>query len=266
MNSFSPLDQKVQEFQKMFEGLDHTSRDSAKVVVPLILKLLQPKSAIDVGCGVGSWLAVLKEFGVQDVLGVDVEFIDKKLLQIPEEQFYGFDLQKPLKIDRQFDLVLCLEVAGYIPEESAAALVNSLTQLGPVVLFSAPIPFQPSQTKINLQWPEYWLNLFKQEGYVVIDCLRKKIWNNPKVSWWFAQNILLFVRQDYLESNEQLKREFENTYTSQLALVHPNVLTTSHFFGVRASLSNLSTAVKRVISRKNRKSSPHYHHSADFYQ
>jgi len=240
-------------YQDLFANLDevHGSRRSAKEVIPLVLELLQPQSVIDIGCGVGSWLAVFKEFGVQDVLGVDFDFVDRNLLKIPEEQFFPFDLKQPLKIDRKFDLVMCLEVAGYIPHESAEMFVNSLIELGPIVLFSAAVPFQDDPTiQVNQRWPEYWASYFKQKGYVVIDCLRKKIWNNSNVSWWFAQNLLLFVRQDYLENNELLKREFENTYTSQLAIVHPQLYMAKRLLGIRTLLSELPIAAINALKKR----------------
>lgn len=266
MKLFSYLNTELQEdYQIMFEGLDDTSRTSAQVIIPLILELLQPQSAIDIGCGVGSWLAVFKEFGIEDVLGVDVEFMDSSLLQIPREQYLPFDLKKPLKLDRQFDLVLCLEVAGYIPHQSAAMFVNSLTQLGSTVLFSAQIPFQDEQTiQVNRQWPDYWANFFKQQGYVVIDCFRKKIWNNPHVAWWFAQNLLLFVKQDCLESHDLLRKEFENTYTSQLALVHPQVYLNQTTLGLKNILSALPSAAITAVRRKLANQSPPSYYLANY--
>jgi hypothetical protein len=41
------------------------------------------------------------------------------------------------------------------------------------------------------------------------------------VEWWYAQNLLLFVRTDYLDSHLLLKRAFEETGASQLSIVHP---------------------------------------------
>jgi SAM-dependent methyltransferase len=240
-------------FQTLFEGLDATSRSSAQVIVPLVLELLQPRSVIDIGCGVGSWLAVFKECGVQDILGVDFDCVDRKLLQIPKEQFFPFDLKKPLKIERQFDLVLCLEVAGYIPDESAAIFVNSLTELGSAILFSAAVPLQDDPAiQVNQQWPEYWFSFFQQKGYIVIDCLRKKIWNNPDVAWWFAQNLLLFVRQDYLESQEQLQKEFENTCTAQLSIIHPQLYInmSQKAPGMKVILSALPVSALNAVKRR----------------
>src|SRR5206468_11403485 len=95
------------------------SRQSAEAIVPLVLALIKPQSVIDVGCGLGTWLSVFEEFGVKDVLGIDGDYIDRNMLQIPNERFAAFDLKKPLHIDRRFDLVVSLEVAEHLPEECA---------------------------------------------------------------------------------------------------------------------------------------------------
>lgn len=196
-------------------------RHSAKEVIHLILELLQPKQVIDIGCNTGTWLSVFKECGVEDIWGIDGDWIDKKKLQIPEDRFLSFDLTKPFRVDRQFDLVVSLEVAEHLPSECAKTFIDSLVKLGPVILFSAAIPFQGGTHHINEQWPDYWVKHFQEKEYVVIDCIRKKIWQNANVLWWYAQNILMFVRQDYLESHPLLKREFENTVISSLSIVHP---------------------------------------------
>lgn len=197
------------------------SRRSAKEIIPLVVELLQPQSVIDVGCGVGTWLSVFTEFGVEDIFGVDNDYVDKKLLEIPEERFLPTDLKRPLRINRQFDLVMSLEVAEHLPGECAGTFVDSLTRLGPVVLFSAAIPFQGGTHHINEQWPEYWAQYFQDGGYAAIDWIRKEIWQNDNVEWWYAQNILMFTRLDYVETHPVLKRMFEGTTPSQLSIVHP---------------------------------------------
>ena len=197
------------------------SRRSAEAIVPLVLPLIQPQSIVDVGCGLGTWLSVFKAHGVKDVLGVDGEHVDQSMLQIPREQFVAFDLTRPIQINRQFDLVVSLEVAEHLPQQSAKIFIDSLSKLGPVILFSAAIPFQGGTDHLNEQWPDYWADYFKENGYEAIDCLRKKVWQDDKVEWWYGQNILVFSRKDYLASNPLLKEEFENTHPSQLSIVHP---------------------------------------------
>ena len=238
----------VQPYTKAYyKHLQKGWRRSAKQIVPEILELIQPKHVIDVGCGVGIWLSVFKECGVENIWGVDGDYVDKKMLQIPEERFLSLDLKKPFRMDRQFDLVVSLEVAEHLPSECAETFVDSLTRLGPVILFSAAIPLQGGTHHINEQWPDYWAKYFQEKGYVVIDCIRKKIWQNDNVRWFYAQNILMFVRQGYLESHPLLKREFESSDTSQLSIVHPKALSN---MSLRRALSMLPIVTKKALERR----------------
>ena len=198
-------------------------RDPQMKIVGLVLDLIQPKSVIDVGCGIGTWLSVFKERGIDDILGLDGEYIQRDLLRIPAEKFLAVDLKKPLRMNRSFDLVVSLEVAEHLPVECADTFVDYLVGLSEYVLFSAAIPHQWGTNHINEQWPEYWTKKFSQRGYVVIDCLRKKIWQNNNVEPWYAQNILLFVREASVKANKRLVRELENTRMSQLSVVHPKI-------------------------------------------
>jgi SAM-dependent methyltransferase len=197
------------------------SRRSAREIVPLVLELIQPNCVIDVGCGVGTWLSVFRQYGVEEVFGVDGEWVDREMLEISKEQFMSVDLTKPLRLDRQFDLVISVEVAEHLPSSCSGIFIDSLTRLGPVILFSAAIPYQGGTQHVNEQWPDYWVKHFHEQEYAVIDCLRKKIWQNDNVEWPYVQNILIFVRKDYLGHQPLLNREFENTTPSHLSMVHP---------------------------------------------
>lgn len=204
-----------------YEQLRSGAKRSAEIVVPLVLQFLTVRSVVDVGCGDGSWLAVFREHGVKETLGVDGEYVDKSFLQIPQDCFQALDLAKPFGLGRVFDLAVSLEVAEHLPADFAPVFVECLTRLAPVVLFSAAIPFQGGTNHINEQWPEAWAALFREYGYLPVDLVRKRVWHNDAVDWWYAQNILLFARADLIESNPTLKAEFEQTNPSRLALVHP---------------------------------------------
>jgi SAM-dependent methyltransferase len=234
-------------YQLIGEG----TRTSAREIIPLLLDLLQPilpKSVVDVGCGTGSWLAAFHKLGIADCLGIDGDYVDRTILQIPLNQFQSADLKQPLQINRKFDLAISLEVAEHLPATCAENFVNSLTQLAPVILFSAAIPFQGGVEHVNEQWPQYWVYYFQKNGYAVIDCLRKKIWNNDKVEPWYAQNILIFVKQEYLSGYPRLVNEYQNTDLNQLAIVHPKI----YFYSLQAarnSAHNLqSQSVKQVLA------------------
>ena len=83
---------------EFFDTIRDGSRRSAEVVVPIVLELLKPKSVIDVGCGDGTWLSVFREMGVNDVYGLDGEYVDAKQLRIARDLFRAFtDLSSLLR-------------------------------------------------------------------------------------------------------------------------------------------------------------------------
>ncbi|WP_414528408.1 class I SAM-dependent methyltransferase [Nodularia chucula] len=208
--------------QNFYQSQRAGSRLSAEAVVPLVIELTQPKSLVDIGCGVGTWLSVFQDFGIEDYLGIDGDYVDVNMLEIAPSKFICFDLKQPLEIERKFDLVVSLEVAEHLPCESAEIFIHSLTKLGNVVLFSAAIPHQGGLNHLNEQWPEYWGEIFTQYGYVAIDCLRRKIWSNEKVEPWYAQNLLIFVKESCLDKYPLLAREFDQG-EHNLAMVHPKI-------------------------------------------
>lgn len=256
------FEESRQYTEDFYEEQREGSRRSAREVVPLVLKLMQPERVVDVGCGVGTWLSVFKENGVKEILGVDGEYVDKAMLQIPVQQFLSHDLKQPVPSDEQFDLVVSLEVGEHLPDECAEIFVESLTKLGPAVLFSAAIPFQGGTHHINEQWPDYWAKLFRNNGYEVVDCIRKQIWQNARVEWWYAQNMLLFVRRDYLESHAALKEEFEKTNFPQLSIVHPGNYSMKSLrlteldpgnASLKQTVSSLPTLTKSAVEKRIKK-------------
>ncbi len=197
------------------------SRRSAQEIVPLVMALLQPRSVVDVGCGIGTWLTVFQQHGVEDICGIDGSYVETQTLEIPESCFMAHDLTQPLHLSRPFDLVMSLEVAEHVPSAYAEDFIASLTRLGPAVLFSAAIPFQGGTHHVNEQWPAYWIARFQRHGYVALDCLRPLLWHNTHVEWWYTQNMLLFVRQDCLAQYPALHGVQAPGATVPLALVHP---------------------------------------------
>jgi SAM-dependent methyltransferase len=200
---------------KFYRELEST-RDSAAEILPIILELLRPASIVDVGCGLGEWLAVAKERGVEDILGVEGAWVNESQLAIAPEKFRTHDLRSPLKLERRFDLALSLEVAEHLPPTAARTLVQSLCEASNTVVFSAAIPGQGGRHHVNEQWPHYWSDLFQEFGYSCYDALRPRIWNNPRVAWYYAQNCLILTRQGLPNLGPP---------TTPLSLVHPALWT-----------------------------------------
>lgn len=172
------------------------SRQSARRVAPIVTGLLHPRSVVDIGCGVGTWLAAFRDLGIEDVVGYDGDYVDRSLLQIPAEAFHPVDLNQPLRLSRRFDLAVSLEVGEHLHPERSGSLVADLVAAAPVVLFSAAIPFQGGTDHINERWQDYWAEQFALHGYHPRDYVRPRIWDDPTVEPWYAQNTLLYVSSD----------------------------------------------------------------------
>lgn len=175
---------------------DGASR-SAEVIAPLVLSWMRVRSVVDVGCGIGAWLAAFRAHGVEDVLGIDGEWVQAAQLRIPQECLLLHDLSMPVCIPRRFDLALCLEVAEHLPANCAASLVRDLTRLAPCVLFSAAIPGQGGTHHVNEQPLSYWSEHFARHGFAPADLIRPLLWADERVEWWYRQNIVFFAAPDH---------------------------------------------------------------------
>ena len=90
--------------RKFFDRQGEASRRSARKVVPVIMAMINPASVVDVGCGVGTWLAEFIAYGVTDVLGIDGDYVDRATLQIPVANFEAQNLAAGVASARRFDL------------------------------------------------------------------------------------------------------------------------------------------------------------------
>jgi SAM-dependent methyltransferase len=204
--------------ETFFDDMAGQSGSSAAVVVPLLCEMFEPSSVVDVGCGTGEWLAEFVRHGVEDVHGLDGNWVDPARLSIDPARFEAADLTDPPRSDRRFDLVTSFEVAEHLPAEAAKPFVEYLTGLGDAVAFSAAIPFQGGTSHLNEQWQNYWSELFAAQGYLAFDVVRPKIWLSSEVEFWYRQNLIV-----YMAAGRAAQFPGEPTDTV-LPLVHPDLL------------------------------------------
>jgi SAM-dependent methyltransferase len=190
-----------------YEYINKGSTRSANIVAPIVLQYFPIKSVIDFGCGQGAWLAVWKKLGVAEVVGVDGDYIDSNSLLINADEFTPKSLTEPVRLNQRFDLVESLEVAEHLPQKSAKDFVETLTMHGKLILFSAAVPGQAGENHINEQPYEYWRNLFRAQGYVLLDILRPVLKNNPDVEPWYKYNTFLYIEKKmFEESRDKLEK------------------------------------------------------------
>jgi len=206
-----------------FANVAGGSLESARVVAPLVAELVQPRSVVDVGCGVGTWLRAFVDLGVTDYLGLDGDYVNRADLKISADRFRAADLTDPPPLGRTFDLAVCLEVAEHLPGASADRFVGFLTAAAPVVLFSAALPGQGGTSHVNEQWPKYWCQRFEARGYVRLDPVRPRVWRDRRVEWWYQQNICLYATAAAVASSPRLGEEAALARDFPYELLHGNV-------------------------------------------
>jgi SAM-dependent methyltransferase len=219
--------------QAIVEG----SLRSARRVVPIVAHLLQVQSVIDIGCGLGAWLQAWAEQGVEDLLGIDGTDPECSHIRLTTEQFVRADLNQPIQVDRRFDLAMCLEVAEHLPEERAEGLIYELCQLADTVLFSAAIPGQGGTGHQNEQWPDYWACLFETHSYSVEDSIRRQIWNDDGIDYWYRQNLVV------------ARKSLEVARERPLPLVHPRLLERALSPPARPTLREVVNELPGAFSR-----------------
>jgi SAM-dependent methyltransferase len=202
-----------------YSDRDEQTYKSAEIVISYIMNWLKPQTVVDIGCNVGTWLRIFKKYGCHSVLGVDTAAVPEQYLEIDNSEFLAHDLETRLLIDKKFNLAISLEVAEHLDAQYADIFVESLTRLSPIILFSAAIPNQGGINHINEQWQDYWKEKFQRHNYLCIDKIRRDIWNNSNVYYWYRQNILLYVEENYFHTSNLFNQE--DLARDMISVVHP---------------------------------------------
>lgn len=207
---------------EFYTGQRDGSFVGARKVLPVVLSRIRCQSLLDVGCGVGPWVAAALELGITDALGIDGDWVSPALLLVPENCFRPCDLARPIDLRRKFDLVVCMEVAEHLKPPSADVLVDNLVRHGDVILFSAAIPGQGGTNHVNEQWPDYWAEKFARRGYRQLDILRAATWNDAQIPSCYRQNAYVFVSEAGLSTYPALLLS-ESEEPKPVAWVHPEL-------------------------------------------
>lgn len=214
---------KITYNKNFYEYLNITTLKSAEAVVPVILEELRRNELInsnfsvcDLGCGEGAWLSVFKLHGAK-ICGYDGNDVLEHRL-IDTDEYQKVNLCNPLENRRKYDLAVSLEVAEHIPGDKKDVFLDNLSAKSDIIIFSAAIPFQMGQGHINEQYPSYWIKEFKKRGYVCIDQIREKIWNDENVLFYYRQNMFFFMKE-----NEKNSDYIKKYYRPVMDVIHPGL-------------------------------------------
>jgi SAM-dependent methyltransferase len=185
------------------EFFNHVKGSAGRSASPFLNSVVQvafdgasPTSVLDVGCGPGVWLAEWSRIGVEEVVGVDGDYVPRETLAIPAGAFRAIDISQPFDLKQRFELVVCLEVAEHVPEAHSEALIDNLCRHGDLIMFSAAIPGQGGRFHVNEQPYEYWRAKFEARGFAVFDCARRPVIDLKRIEPWYRFNTFLFANKD----------------------------------------------------------------------
>ena len=169
---------------------------SARVILPIVFDLVAPKSLVDYGCGVGTWLATAKKLGVARCVGLEGAWVKSQTLEDPSLDVRDTNLEQEVSLEERFDIAMSLEVAEHLSPQRADSLVADLCRAADIVLFSAATPGQDGDGHQNEQWPSYWAERFIRQGYIPLDVIRPLVSTNVKVEVWYRTNVILYARPE----------------------------------------------------------------------
>ena len=242
---------------RFYDTYSDESRRSAEAFAAVLMRELAPRSVLDVGCGVGTWLRAFADAGAATVVGVDGPHVDPGQLLVPADRFVARDLTRPLRLPdalpQSFDLAVSMEVGEHLPDSASRTLVRSLTARAPAVLFSAAIPHQGGTDHVNERWQRYWAARFADEGFQPVDRFKAELWESSTVAYYYVQNALLYVRRDRLAELPGLRRYTVDPEDPALDRVHPRKWLEAHDprrQPLRRVLRALPHAVRAAVGRR----------------
>src|SRR5262249_15823855 len=195
---------------------------------------------------IANWAAAFLANGVEDVMAIDGDYVDRSMLRIDPGLFTPVDLEKPIRLNRAFEMAVCLEVGEHLIPAWVVCFVDELTRLAPVIAFSAAIPGQGGTNHINEQWPSYWTALFAKRRYQVFDCLRARLWYDERIVVCYRQNLLFYV-------SESLGNLFAGHPRVGLDAVHPEHHAVALQYMENPTLGQLAKALPGALKRSLRK-------------
>jgi SAM-dependent methyltransferase len=184
--------------KKFFARRVSKYHDVEIVLAYKLYNLWKPTSVIDVGCGIGSYIAGFRDCDpLMSVCGLEIgarhatEFADESINETIIEADVGSDLTN---WPQTYDLVLCIEVAEHLEEQYANQLCRNLKHFGNNrILLTAATPGQKGRGHINCQPHDYWIDRMEGDGWLYdkneVNAVRE-VWSDDPLN--LLKNLMIF--------------------------------------------------------------------------
>ncbi|MGO9802329.1 MAG: class I SAM-dependent methyltransferase [Steroidobacteraceae bacterium] len=194
---------------------------SARHLLGVIAGVRKLHSVVNFGCGRGSWLHAARALGAVEIRGYDTEDVPLDARGLRPEEFYPADLAQPIRVEKRFDLAVCMDVAQDLTAGNCETLVRTLCGASDWVLFSAAVPYQVGAHHRSAHWPEYWAAIFHRMDFICYDILRIKLWHDTRIAYYYRQSACLYVRSG---TQQSLEAKGYRPTANPPALIHPELL------------------------------------------
>ena len=111
---------------------DYNLKDPQKlsIIFSIIETLDRNIEILDVGCGRGSYLSLLKSLGFNRILGIEISSVcaEKYLQEFPHivSDFISFAKDTP---DKKYDLLLCMDVLEHIEPSEVDIFIDHINRI-----------------------------------------------------------------------------------------------------------------------------------------
>jgi SAM-dependent methyltransferase len=132
-------------------------------IADAIVARLAPQTVLDAGCGIGLLVRSLRGRGVE-AWGIDVS--DYAISQVPDEvRAYCSSASITDELDRDFDLIACIEVVEHLPAHLGREAIENLARHTDSILFSSTPDDFDEPTHLNVQPTAHWVEEFGRLGF-----------------------------------------------------------------------------------------------------
>ena len=155
-----------------------------------VVEKWHPVSVLDIGCGTGRAVKYLVDKGV-DCVGIEGSRATIEASPV-RDRIRCLNLNHPVSLGRQFDVVWSYEVAEHIHPKYTEAFLKTLTSHGSVVVMSAAQPGQGGYGHFNEQPSLYWIERLNRRGFSYLADVSTHFQSLPDD---YARNIMVFARR-----------------------------------------------------------------------